>query len=89
MWQGGAAAAHCRLLDVCCASMEKVSQIERISLPNLTRKLGPYWFTSDTAMAQMKKDFQRVLNDDNEFKDAMSYPHVYQSKACIIHRNYL
>jgi hypothetical protein len=27
-------------------------------------------------MAQMKKDFQRVLNDDNEFKDAITHPHV-------------
>ena len=27
-------------------------------------------------MAQMKKDFQRVLNDDTEFKDAIAYPHV-------------
>ncbi len=24
----------------------------------------------------MKKDFQRVLNDDNEFKDAIAHPHV-------------
>jgi hypothetical protein len=29
-------------------------------------------------MAQMKKDFQRVLNDDNEFKEAITHPHVRQ-----------
>jgi thiol-disulfide isomerase/thioredoxin len=28
-------------------------------------------------MAQMKKDFQRVLNDDAEFKDAIAHPHVH------------
>ncbi len=32
-------------------------------------------------MAQMKKDFQRVLGDDAEFKDAIAYPHVRHARA--------
>ena len=31
-------------------------------------------------MAQMKKDFQRVLNDDSEFKEAITHPHVHNAR---------
>jgi hypothetical protein len=36
-------------------------------------------------MAQMKKDFQRVLNDDNEFKEAITHPHVRANTGVLSH----
>ena len=59
-------------MNACSCPRSSVSQ----NYKSLKQRVSAQDPGTRTTMAQMKKDFQRVLNDDNEFKDAITHPHV-------------